>query len=426
MRSTLAIDELACGARSAPRFFERASDSMGARAHLMALQQCDTQSSARSRFMGASSMRASTRWALLALCLLGAPQAFAQMISAPATSSTGTFTVSYSSCTQTICYLEERVGQSGAWTYVDGQTVAYYGQTGSVSFSGKPTGIYYYRAVALEFSDLGVSYTGYSPEHVITVSAGPPPVADTLDNQLAYGYEVRQGDINFDGRTDFFVRRTSGGQPGNGSLEAFFLQQRASGSTFDPVGASQSQITTASSWPISAAQATLRDVDYDGFADVVLRNVASVVGGASDQIAYASGQVFNGGARAVRAQDASFNNFVRDVNRWRENPNYFEQNAPIVWVPVYGPVYFCGWYYDYEWGWYYSCGFGIGIIGYVQAYDFSAYSPEAVQARSVLSRVDTRTANFASNSADMQEINSILRSWLGVDPYGGGLLNGAI
>lgn len=320
-----------------------------------------------------------SRLVMVLLLALTATSAFAQsiggilMVFAPATSSSGAYTVSYSCSSQAICQLQERVGTGGTWTYV--------GQGGSVSISGKSPGQYYYRVLAITLSDWWGGAVGFggmetSAEHLVTVvTGGTTSTGDSYADQMGYNYTARRGDLNFDGRQDLFIERTSGGSYGNGVIDRLILQQSSSG-TFTAVVPSASQASAASTWTPVSVEIELKDANLDGFIDLVLHELASAIPGALGQLIFSSGQQSNPSPAGLVAITPEFSKFVKEVDSFAQDPNYFYANAPLVYVPVYGLVYSCQWYWDR--GWYRSCGYSVGLVGYRLAYDFSGYDQDAV------------------------------------------------
>lgn len=320
-----------------------------------------------------------SRLVMVLLLALTATSALAQSIGgilavfAPATSSSGAYTVSYSCSSQAICHLEERVGTGGTWSYV--------GQGGSFSVSGKSPGQYYYRVVAITLFEWGGGGYGFggmetSAEHLVTVvTGGTTSTGDSYADQMGYNYTARRGDLNFDGRQDLFIERTSGGSYGNGVIDRLILQQSSSG-TFTAVVPSASQASAASTWTPVSVEIELKDANLDGFIDLVLHELASAIPGALGQLIFSSGQQSISSPAGLVAITPAFSKFVKEVDSFAQDPNYFYANAPLVYVPVYGLVYSCQWYWDR--GWYRSCGFSVGLVGYQIAYDFSGYDQDAV------------------------------------------------
>lgn len=322
---------------------------------------------------------ACSRLAMILLLAVTATSAFAQsiggimMVFAPATSSSGAYTVSYSCPSQATCQLQERVGTGGTWTYA--------GQGGSVAISGKSPGQYYYRVLAITLSNWGGGAYGFggmetSEERLVTVvTGGTTSTGDSYADQMGYNYAARRGDLNFDGRQDLFIERTSGGSYGNGVIDRLILQQSSSG-TFTAVVPSASQASAASTWTPVSVEIEIKDANLDGFVDLVLRELASAIPGALGQIIFSSGQQSVSSPAGLVAITPAFSKFVKEVDSFAQDPNYFYANAPLVYVPVYGLVYSCKWYWDR--GWYQSCGFSVGLVGYQIAYDFSGYDQDAV------------------------------------------------
>ena len=368
-----------------------------------------------------------SRLALILLLALTTTSAPAQSIGgilevfAPATSSSGAYTVSYSCSSQAYCYLEERAGTGGTWAYV--------GQGGSVPISGRSPGQYYYRVVAITFSHWGGGGYGFggmetSAEHLVTVlTGGTTSNGDSYADQMGYNYIARRGDLNFDGRQDLFIERTSGGSYGNGVIDRLILQQSSSG-TFTAVVPSASQASAASSWTPVSVEIEIKDANLDGFIDLVLHELASAIPGALGQIIFSSGQQSNPSPAGLVAITPAFSKFVKEVDSFAQDPNYFYANAPIVYLPVYGLVYRCEWYWDR--GWYPSCGYSFGLVGYQLAYDFSGYDQDAVAiGDSFQTVVDGSLTPWLDPGSDLaRKIEQALWRKLGV-PVLRGILSGS-
>lgn len=269
--------------------------------------------------------------------------------------------------------LQEKVEPSGSWTNVSSGT-------GYISFVSKPPGTYSYRVhVGGHHPQIGLMEV-YSSE--ISVVVAVTPVRDDILTQLDYQYEVRQGDINSNGKTDFYIRKVTGGDPLNGVIEEVILQQASSGATFSAVVPTSGQSAVASGWPISSVDLVLEDINVNGYADVVLTNVSSVVSGASNQIVYAPAQLLASQPLGVRAVDASLKQFVENSLDYFVNPDYFIENVPIyyfqlwIWYAYCDPFGFPGIeapYWDYFSGCYLDY---VYLSGYYA--DFSVFSLEAV------------------------------------------------
>lgn len=276
---------------------------------------------------------------VLASFLYGAPAAAVAPPSAPSTSS-GTYTVTHAACSCMSDWLEERTDGS-AWAYVG---------TRSVTFTNKAPGNYYYRVanwVLDPYSPYFYGWTEYSVEVRVTVGNGSVTIAP-LQTQLTYRYEARYGDANGDGRTDILVNRTAGGTSGDGTIETVLLLQGASAKFTSSVPTS-SLASVAKTWPAAPVQVVLQDFNVDGFADVLLKGVANIVGGAANQIVYAPARAYSYQPRGVRAVDAGLKKFAANALDYFADTNYFANNAPTV-VYIYEYAYqYCVPEYTYDW-----------------------------------------------------------------------------
>ena len=340
---------------------------------------------------------------LAAISLLSSGPAGAWAPSAPAVSSTGSYTVTFNACAQspgsyygcTAYFLEEKA-PGGSWTYVTSSG-------SSKSFANKASGTYGYRVWAMWCS----YYTwecldNYSSPISVRVATAASPRRDPLETQLGYRYQARRGDINGDGRTDLFVKRIAGGVAGNGTIDAVILRQRNTG-TFATLVPSVYQSSVASGWPVSSAGIAVSDFNVDGFVDVQVKGVSGAVGrpGALDQIIYSSGSPSVAQPLGLRPVDDSLKEFVGNSLDYFVSPNYFTSNAPLVWysavythmrcgrgvfVSIDDPHFLaCNWSYSYVYGTY---------------PDYSAFSPEAL---SIWSNQDAVASGRASTTQAVNE-----------------------
>lgn len=244
----------------------------------------------------------------------------------------------------------------------------------------RTSGTYQYRTTELRrfFWNPYEPDVGLISSAAITVQVfdGPIPESDTVSTQMDYTYQVRQGDINFDGRQDLFIDRTGGGTSGNGTLETIILQRLANG-TFTTIIPSAAQSNTASNWPIAAVDLLLRDFDLDGFVDIVVDKIA----GAAGQIILSSGQILNNAPKGIVPMDAKFEQFMMEASQWISNPNYYEENVPYVTVTYYQWVPYCYWTWD---GYY--CTWILVYWTVTQA-DYSVFDPDALELRDVFTEI---------------------------------------
>jgi FG-GAP-like repeat len=257
----------------------------------------------------------------LALYLLGGISEAVEAPVVPA-ASTGGFTVTYQRCSGCFMdWLEERVGDTGAWNAIG---------SGNKTYTSKAYGRYYYRVAYLYMSPNYSYYVDYSnPASVVVASA--VPAVNPLEVQLTYRYEARRGDINGDGRTDLYVARASGGAAGDGTVDQVILRQAANG-TFTASAPTGAEAQTARNWAIATVRILLKDVNVDGFADIVLDRIAAAIGSSSalNQIVYAPGELLRSAPRGIRPVDSAFKKFVTDAGRYVREPTYFADNAPLL------------------------------------------------------------------------------------------------
>jgi len=208
----------------------------------------------------------------------------------------------------------------------------------------------------------------YSQEGRVVVHYGPIPEPDSLENQLKYTYETKIGDIDGDTLQDIFVNRISGGEPGNGSLEAVILQNAGNG-TFTTFVPNSTQLIEAASWQAAAIQLIFDDLNADGFLDILLKDLASTISGALDQMLFAPGEILSYQPQGTKAVDAYLKQFIDEVAAYQLNDSYFVDNAELVetgywawevecelflwgdfweWLCYSYPVWVEYWYYDYS------------------------------------------------------------------------------
>lgn len=265
-------------------------------------------------------------------------------------------------------WLEERVEPAGSWHYVDG------------TFLDKAPGTYSYRSVDY-YCDAwyGWCITQYSSAVTVFVTDAPKPPAEPLDVQLGYRYRVRAGNVAGDAGIDLLVERITGPAAGNGVIDRALLQNTGAGS-FEVVSASDAQLTS-SLWQPTNLNVTVEDMNADGYADVAVRNVASIVSGASDQIVYASGDAYYTQPQASRAIDAPLQQFTRNLTSYMSNNDYFADTAPLaVDVITYYYTYCPDEYGLDEWSMIYALQcMDMYFVDYAVRPDFSVFSQEAVE-----------------------------------------------
>jgi hypothetical protein len=339
---------------------------------------------------------------------------------APATTN-GNYNVSYVfEQDSQFTWLAERTGPSGAWAYNNFNSVVHAGNNVmNATFTNKPPGEYFYRVEVLYTNEYGESWSTWSSETRVVVTGGgpqtPPPTQDLVSNQVRYTYAVRIGDINADGRQDVFVNRTAGGVALNGTLGSIILQQQAD-KTFLPTVPTAGMVSTASNWPASNTPLELDDINFDGYVDIRLPNLGSVISGVFGQIIFSPGQVNVAAPKKVTAINAKVTKFLNDTQLWLDEPHYFTNNASIIAEPVYVQQMSC----DYVWhGDYYSyeCWYGWVFVGYQYYYDFSPWDIDSRRLRYALSPNTSgeTVPNVIPGSTGAADIDRWFRNVFGVD-----------
>ena len=148
-------------------------------------------------------------------------------------------------------------------------------------------------------------------------------------------YAVRSGDFNGDGRIDLYVKHSptfilipmddlSIPVPRQRTeIDAFLLQQTATGAFSLVSSLTSAQHATLAQWPQAALERALGDFNADGRVDMLIKGVSSVAPGAADPMVFAP-LAPRGPPRAVRAVDVSYRKFVTDVAGRLANPAHFQ------------------------------------------------------------------------------------------------------
>jgi hypothetical protein len=349
---------------------------------------------------------------LLALCSRFA-SAYTAPPAAPASSATGSYSVSWSAQCTGDCFslwLEERVG-SGSFVWV--------GSGSPKTFSGKPAGQYSYR-LARMVSSYAMPYYAmdYSTEVTVNVGGSLPPL-DPLLTQRNYRYQTRVGDVDYDGRRDLYIQRVSGGVANNGILDKIIVQQTATPGQYLLVPPSAAQAAAAATWPASSAQVAVEDINVDGFVDVTVKGVAGALGvpGAANLIVYSPGAPFAAAPKGVRAVDTGLLQFVGNMLDYEVDQNYFVNNAPYVYYTLYYSWSTCGGAgivsSDGYWGADPGCG---TVYQYLSGYyqDYSVFSSAAVAiSDSAASGANGQTSATAAVDAIDRTAEGVFKTTIG-------------
>ena len=175
----------------------------------------------------------------------------------------------------------------------------------------------------------------------MTVNGGPSIPLDSLEDQGQYEFEIRTGDINFDGRKDIHIRRISG-NANNGVINETLLQQLPD-STFKVSAATASQLATAGSWRKAEIKAILYDFNLDGFIDLFLQGVGKQITGVKDQMVFSSGAQYNGIAQHVTNINDNFIKTFANAANWIMDKDYFSKNIITKSRVIYIWRYVCSW-----------------------------------------------------------------------------------
>jgi hypothetical protein len=351
------------------------------------------------------------RLLLVILVLVVSRDAWTLTIS-PSPSSTGNYTITWQPGCYPTGYTYPYPDYICRYLYENG---TYLAQTSPLNITGKPPGTYHY--------DVMEDWWYYqTPVESADVLVGTPPPRDPIPTQLTYQYQTRAGDINSDGKTDLFVKRTSGGVSGNGVLESIILLQYASGSGFSLLVPNASQTSTASGWPLSSATPVIMDFNVDGYVDVEVKGVAAATGVLNDQIVYSPGVPLSSQPLGIRGVDGYLKKFVGNMLDYWVDPDYFWLYATA--QIFYGTVqYFsCNWgftsgagVYDSYVGGFDSVNCDTYYIFVSGAYlDFSLYSGPAVSIWAHANDFEEGTETAAqSTEASQEEAEDVLQVQIG-------------
>ncbi|MEM8682945.1 MAG: hypothetical protein AAGF72_05905 [Pseudomonadota bacterium] len=349
---------------------------------------------------------------LLSICLLLIPLGAAAQISGP-TSSSGTFTLQWGTTSQLVL---REVDSSG--------TILDLHIGGSQTFTRSP-GTYYFEEwwcgyLPYPFDEFRCVFIDDHQTFVSTGGPGGSNYPQSIREQTDYEYRIRSGDFDFNGRTDVFVERVTGG-PQDGSMQSYIVWNNSNGS-ISTGAATGTYGQRARSAPINTVLNLLQsDVNADGFADHIIERVDQVMGSGYEQelAVYAPGTAQNKTVPQGSAQvTENFRSYFVELARWMNNENYFAENINNLFIPIFAYGYSC------RQGYWYDSIFGFVDGGYCAPYVYFAGFRQ-VQYGVNFSSLSTSThmdraanAGTTPSENDLWQISQVARSVIGVHLFG--------
>lgn len=319
------------------------------------------------------------------------------------------YTITYEEHT----FLQEKVGHGPRrWQLVSGVT------SSSKTFTGKAPGTYHYRSsrVCSKFRRRGCP-TGQTIS--VTVYAGKPPTQDTLASQKNYQFEMRVGDINGDGHKDLSIRRLTG-NINNGVISQTILRQ-TSDHSFKLLRPTSKRLAAVKSWSKVSLELVLDDFNLDGYVDLFVKDLGSVIGGVNDQLVFSSGASHNGAVNRVTGIDNTVKNVFSNVADWVVDKDYFTKHIKIINRVE------TKWGFGCNLSWWdgrYRCSFYpvyIPIREY--RYDADKISWDGLRLANALNFCITK-GELNAGSSEAQRIAEVLERVLGTEVFGGILVTG--
>jgi hypothetical protein len=278
----------------------------------------------------------------LALTVFLAGLVEAQTVPAPVINvqSNGGYTVSYSRCAY--CAgdgLEALLPESNVWEYAG---------SGEVSISNPTAGVHRYRVVYMVLIAPGSYQPVYSSEASVVIDQNfQPQQAErpSLAAQMAAEYSISSGDVDGNGFSDLLIRRSSPmPEGGDGTIGNTLLRQNGQG-LLEPSLPNQQELAIAAGWLPAPIQVGKRDVNIDGYVDLILPGIEDVSGfaQASNQILFAPGSIARDQPPAARAVDAGLARFSQDIDRHLIDPDYYLTYVPTSYALIVYYALNCNW-----------------------------------------------------------------------------------
>lgn len=282
--------------------------------------------------MSDSSRNRSTKGArtLFAMVLLGVSGLAAATVPAPTITATSpdSYSVSYTPCAQCFAHgLEEKAGAGGEWEYVGSETLRY---------SARAPGTYSYRVVYAQVSPTMQYELAYSSARSIVIESESASSGEAgLETQLEQEYDAFRADLDNDGRDELLIERRLAGESIAGMPAAVLIRRDSAGAAGAAV-VDAALLRRQALWYPADIEIVTRDVNVDGFADLVIRGVAADDGAVldSNQIVFGSESGSPGATLRMRGVDDGLVRFSRDINRHLIDPEYYPTHAPLRYVRV--------------------------------------------------------------------------------------------
>lgn len=229
-------------------------------------------------------------------------------------------------------------------TLKDVSTGISYGSSPS-SFTKTVAGTYVFEEEYC-FDLMGSWICGTLDSHTVTVASGPPPpappVAETLDEQFDYDFDLRVGDFNSDGYTDILVDRVTAGGV-DGTMQTVIVRGNSNGASV--VVPSASELSHARTFPTNP-NLTVGGTDgnFDGYMDVVIEGL-DILGSISYSydclILYASGVAGVSQPLGLKFIDEEYSEFFGNIGQALVNPNFYLENLDVVFRPIFATLPEC-------------------------------------------------------------------------------------
>lgn len=317
----------------------------------------------------------------VALAVLAGGLAHAQSVPVPVINvQNNGYSVVYNPCSNCIADgLEAWLPGSNTWSHAG---------RGNISITSPAPGVHRYRAVYLLMTWQGGYQSVYGPEATIVIDQNRQvqrPARPSLTVQIAAEFSVSSGDIDANGTRDLYIRRSSPlPEGGNGTIGDVLLRQNQQGK-FEPSLPTAQERAISAGWQPAPVVVGKRDVNIDGYLDLILRGVTNAAGlaRASNQILFAPGASGIDQPPSARAVDARLAKFSTDVDRHLVDPDYYLNHVPTNYELFVYHALRCDWgaygysnVFDTMDPW--SCHYEPQYL-YVVYRNYSVFNPDAME-----------------------------------------------